>query len=71
MTKEARIHNGKKTFSSISDVKVGQLYVNQVRTHPHTMHKNMAQGLKRHDTIKLLEENIGKTFSNINHTIFS
>ena len=26
----------------------------------------------RHDTIKLLEENIGKTFSNINHnTIFS
>ena len=32
----------KKTFSSISDVKVGQPYVNQVRKHPHTMHKNMA-----------------------------
>ena len=24
----------------------------------------------RHDTIKFLEENVGKTFSDINHTIF-
>ena len=37
---------------------------NETRTHPHTMHKNklqMAERLKlRQDTIKLLEENIGK-----------
>ena len=44
---------------------------NEIRTHPHTMHKNqlkMAERLKYKtgSTIKLLEENIGKTLSDIN-----
>ena len=44
--------------------------INEMRTHPHTMHENklkMAERLK-YKTTKLLEENIGKTFSDINLT---
>ena len=45
---------------------------NETRTHPHTMHKNkleMAEKLKyKTYTIKLLEENIGKTFCDIKLT---
>ena len=43
MTKDPRIYNGKKTVSSASGVgKVEQPHVkiNEVRTHPHTIHKN-------------------------------
>ena len=52
------------------------MQINETRTHPHTMHKNklkMAEILKyKQDTIKLLEENISKTFSDTNLTnVFS
>ena len=46
--------------------------ISETRTNPHTMHKNKLKIAERQrisqNTIKLLEENIGKTFSGINHT---
>ena len=48
------------------------MQINETRTYPHTVHENklkMAQRLNiRQDTIKLLEENIGKILSDINLT---
>ena len=48
------------------------MYINEVRTHLYTIHKDKSIWLIDlkiiQDTIKLLEENIGKTFSDINCT---
>ena len=46
-----------------------------MKTFPHTIHKNKLKWFKdpnaRHDTTKLLEENIGETFFDLNIAVFS
>ena len=71
MTKEARIYSGNKIVFSANGVgKVGQLHINKVRTYPHITHKNLkCLRLRIRDcTMKLREENIGKTFIDVNCT---
>ena len=48
LTKEGRIYNGEKTVCSASGIeRAGQsVQINELRTHPHRIHKDKVNGLK-------------------------
>ena len=78
MTKEARLYNGGKIVSLINGAgKTGQLHVKKQIEYSLTPYTKInSKWIKdldvRPDTIKLLEENIGRTLFDINHSnIFS
>ena len=74
MTKETRLHNAGKTVSSTNGVgKTGQPHVkNEIKSFLTTYTNISSKYIKnlnmRPDTTKLLEENIGRTLSGINHS---
>ena len=64
---------GKKSLQQVMLEKLDRsIWISETRTHPHTMHKSKLKMVKdlniKHDTIKRLKENVGKIFSDINHT---
>ena len=74
MTKKEKIYSGEKTASSVNDVgKTGQPHVRVKLEHSlKTIYKINSKWIKavnlRLDTIKLLEEDIGRTLFDINHS---